>query len=253
MPTPGETLRRARLERGLSLEAIAVRTKIRVPVLERLEQDAYADVAGGVFVRGFIAAFAREVGLDPAAVVAQYIESYEPSSAAPSSDSPLTPPARRQVGKYVHTAGVALVIAVTGFAWTALERARVGGHDQVERASVGRANAANHNVSLEPAVLPAAMNTAERGQPDGDHAIVVEIQAIHPLWLEASPDGRESVRRLLAQGEEVTVEAQDEVSLVIGDVSAVRYTVNGVPAHLTGSPGEVRRLHITRDDIGSAE
>src|SRR5918994_4407744 len=73
-----EQLRRARERAGLSIEDISSRTKIQIPLLEAIERGDFERVPGGLFVRGFLRAYAREVGLDPEMVVADYLDQYEP-------------------------------------------------------------------------------------------------------------------------------------------------------------------------------
>lgn len=59
----GERLRSARRSVDLGLEAIAEQTRIRAAFLESLEQERF-DFLAPVYVRGFLRAYARAVGLD---------------------------------------------------------------------------------------------------------------------------------------------------------------------------------------------
>ena len=72
----GGRLRRSRLRRGLELEQIAETTKISVSYLRCLEEDHYAGLPAPVYVRGFVAAYARCVGLDPQSVAASYMQRF---------------------------------------------------------------------------------------------------------------------------------------------------------------------------------
>lgn len=72
----GGRLRRARLRRGLELEQIAEITKISVSYLRCLEEDHYAGLPAPVYVRGFVTAYARCVGLDPQPVAASYMQRF---------------------------------------------------------------------------------------------------------------------------------------------------------------------------------
>ena len=68
----GRRLRDAREARGMSVAEIASVTKIPVRMLDRLEQGRLGELPGPVFVRGFVLAYARAVGLgagDAAAAV----------------------------------------------------------------------------------------------------------------------------------------------------------------------------------------
>ncbi len=69
METPGNKLREAREARGLSLDDVAHVTRIPRSSLALLEEGRADKLPAPVFVRGFIRAYARAVGLDPAVVV----------------------------------------------------------------------------------------------------------------------------------------------------------------------------------------
>ncbi|WP_263416865.1 helix-turn-helix domain-containing protein [Terriglobus albidus] len=83
----GEQLRRARAERGISLEMISERTKIAVRHLESLEEDRFKDLPGGVFNRGMVRSYARVVGLDEQEWHDRFMESYRSSGSLKHDDA----------------------------------------------------------------------------------------------------------------------------------------------------------------------
>lgn len=68
-PSPGRYIREARQRRGVSIEQMALETKIPRPSLEALEEDQFGALPGPVFVRGFFRCCARTLGVDPEVVV----------------------------------------------------------------------------------------------------------------------------------------------------------------------------------------
>ena len=78
----GEHLRRVRESRGLTLETLSHRTRIRRALLESLETESFAALPERVFVRGFVFAVARELGLEPERVWASYGKRWEAWAAA---------------------------------------------------------------------------------------------------------------------------------------------------------------------------
>jgi len=68
----GLRLRRARIQRGLSLQGVARTTRISVSQLESLEQDRFEDLPGDVYARGFVRSVAHAVGLDSNVAMAHY-------------------------------------------------------------------------------------------------------------------------------------------------------------------------------------
>src|SRR2546425_12142794 len=61
----GERLRRQRLQSRMSLEKIALDTKIGVRLLEAIEAGQFEKLPGGVFRRSFVLQYARALELDP--------------------------------------------------------------------------------------------------------------------------------------------------------------------------------------------
>ncbi|HVN03275.1 MAG TPA: RodZ domain-containing protein [Bryobacteraceae bacterium] len=64
MSPVGETLRRERLQKGLSLDQISRETKISTRLLEAIEKDQLDRLPGGVFAKSFVRQYARFLGLD---------------------------------------------------------------------------------------------------------------------------------------------------------------------------------------------
>jgi cytoskeleton protein RodZ len=72
MASFGESLRREREMRGVSLEEISATTKINLRFLQALEAEDFAKIPGGLFTRSFLRAYADYLGLDAERVLAEY-------------------------------------------------------------------------------------------------------------------------------------------------------------------------------------
>jgi cytoskeletal protein RodZ len=68
----GDTLRRAREQRGLSTRDIAGTTRISVRWIEALEAARLDGLPAEVFVSGYLRSYARAVGLDGQTLLARY-------------------------------------------------------------------------------------------------------------------------------------------------------------------------------------
>ena len=66
----GESLRREREMRGVSLEEISVATKISIRFLQAIENEELSKLPGGIFTRSFVRTYARYLGLDEERVLA---------------------------------------------------------------------------------------------------------------------------------------------------------------------------------------
>ena len=72
METPGSFIKRERELRGITLDEIADETKIGKTFLNALEKDDYDSLPGATFVKGFLRAYSKYVGLDGNDVVLRY-------------------------------------------------------------------------------------------------------------------------------------------------------------------------------------
>jgi len=70
--TFGESLKREREMRGVTLEEISAATRIATRFLRAIENEQWDQLPGGVFNRGFVRAVARYLGLDEESIVAEY-------------------------------------------------------------------------------------------------------------------------------------------------------------------------------------
>jgi cytoskeletal protein RodZ len=74
MSSFGETLKRERELRQISLREISEATKINLRYLDALERDDFKHLPGGVFNKGFVRAYAQFIGIDPETMVTAYLE-----------------------------------------------------------------------------------------------------------------------------------------------------------------------------------
>jgi hypothetical protein len=69
----GDKLRKQRELRGISLDAISTTTKISPRMLRAIEDEHFDQLPGGVFNKGFVRAYARQVGLNEEEAVSDYL------------------------------------------------------------------------------------------------------------------------------------------------------------------------------------
>jgi cytoskeletal protein RodZ len=92
----GEKLRKQREQRGIALDAISNTTKISPRMLRALEDEHFDQLPGGVFNKGFVRAYARQVGLDEEEAVTDYLAALRESQIQQQS---ILPDFRTPAGK----------------------------------------------------------------------------------------------------------------------------------------------------------
>lgn len=250
MAALGERLRLARESAGVSLHDMSARTKIQLAILEAMERDEFEHVPGGLFVRGFLRAYAREVGLEPEALVADYLDLYEPEPVASEepavrdavkTDVILAHPDLQGFSWWKVWPAAAVAAVVLGILITAGSAPRTTPVAIVEADPVGTSG------KVEEAPVPAPT------RPAPVESLTLDMRAKRDVWVAATADGERVVYRILRAGEQAKVTARQEINARVGDADAFDYSVNGVTGGPLGAPGEVRDILMTPGSFRSVK
>jgi cytoskeleton protein RodZ len=74
----GARFKQERERKGITLDDVALSTKIGTRMLQALEEERYDQLPGGIFNKGFVRAYARHLGLDEEQAVADYVATTAP-------------------------------------------------------------------------------------------------------------------------------------------------------------------------------
>lgn len=117
--SPGKYLKAKRESRRISLGVVADATRIREAVLRAIEEDRYGDLPH-LYIKSFLSAYAKYLGLDPADVITLY-QKYGEKLPLPKSQVSKHPsalqPKRVNVRLLVISISVALLIALIVYAF----------------------------------------------------------------------------------------------------------------------------------------
>jgi cytoskeletal protein RodZ len=265
----GHTLRVARERRGMSLRQIANATKISVTLLEALERNDIKRLPGGLFSRGFVRAYAREVGLDPEATVRDFLAEFphEPAVGAgrqpdpPGEDHAEIESRRQSAVAFVQLlAASVLVTAIVLYIG-----ASSGPRSEPDQTPVPPVAAAtlpaeppltsvappDQPLGVQRAVEPALATAATAGI--GPAAIpaplTIVISATRACWISATVDGAKVVERTLEAGDARTLHVANELALTLGDAGAVSVTINGEATRPLGGDGQVVTTHLAPANV----
>ena len=248
----GTNLRAARERAGFSLQDLATRTRIPIKSLRAIEENDFASVPSGIFVRGFIRSYATEVGVDPAQAVAEYRAMTEPASDAASSPKAAPSPKKDVVvvddlrtpfDPELLTSrpgwGVALIAAALLIGIVSMNKYNASDGTKAAATKVVVADAAATAVVSAPADVPAPASAKPDAAPavaTTGTGVLLEMRATGLCWVKADVDGQTVVERLLQPGETQSVTGQKDIVLRVGDPAAFSYSINGQPGKSLGQP-----------------
>ena len=112
--SPGKYLKAKRESQRISLREVANATRIREAVLRAIEEDRYEDLPH-IYVKSFLSAYAKHLGLDPTDVIMlhqKYAEKLPPSKSQVSKHPSAFRRKRVNVRLLVISISVALLIAL---------------------------------------------------------------------------------------------------------------------------------------------
>jgi cytoskeleton protein RodZ len=253
--SPGRKLAAARAARGLTVTEIALRLKFSPKQIEALEADQYDALAGPAFVRGMIRAYAKLVGADADALVAE-LRASPLTRAGPTVTGPrgtgVTIPRKPRKGSMLYVAlSTLVVLAVGGVVGEWLLRP-----SDPQRAVVARPAVPAPPVQREvvtPLPVPAAEAQPQQAAPAAEpvaasravetdlHAKRIELSFNRESWVEIrDAEGRIVFSQLNPAGTRREVEGVAPFTLVIGNARGVRLRYN---------ESEVDLMPYTRTDV----
>jgi cytoskeleton protein RodZ len=239
-------LRHARERLGLSLRDVANRTRIRVAILEAIENHDVDRLPPPIFTRGFVKAYAREVGLDPHAAAAVYAACGAPSGHerqaryASADDRPES----SSLSEREHsTLATAALIVVAGLIFVLTDPWQPSpAENSVANPAVAAAEDAAlvHNAVATTGetrrLLPAVPRTPN---------MRIDLAPRGTCWIEATADGERVIYKLLNGGDRYAIEGYEDLILKVGDPSALVFSINGAKGRVLGPAGQPTTVHIT--------
>jgi cytoskeleton protein RodZ len=231
----GQTLRKARTDRGIELSEVERATKIRVKFIEAMEEERWEALPAPAYARGFLEIYARYLGLDQQALLDEYRETVEGERHEPIPESVIKPGTLRQTRPVRRTSsvnpkavakvlGALVVLVVLGLVIVgSIGGSDDGGGEQGNAGKGGRTKA----------VTPPATTTTDTTNTTPAGQVSVELRATAPVWVCLVDDGGSPVvdSETLAANESRGPFSASRFEVTFGNGS-VELTVGGQPAEI---------------------
>jgi cytoskeletal protein RodZ len=250
-PQAGQTIRDARMRRGISIAQLSSATKISPGILRAIEAGELSRVPGGVFMRGFLRSCARELGLDPESIVSMSLGGQDGPETVPalgpepasnirqhSDEADDATPLPEHSSELAQMIVIAIIVAAAGY---------LGVHRQPDTALAASAPAPV--VREIPVGTSGTLDTAATSPVRATPELKIDIEAIGPCWIAATSDGTPAVAQLLDAGDSQAIAAHEEIRLRIGDPASVSFTVNGIAGRSLGDSGKAVSVRITPQNL----
>lgn len=252
-PSVGRALQQARIDARLTVDEVSTSTRVRVPIVQSIEQDDYSRCGGDVYARGHIRTLARAVGLDGDALVAQYDDEHggRPTPTAPATlfeAERIRPEPRRPNWTAAMVAAIVAVVGFVGFTLFSGGDSESGKPVAEDTPSQSPSKDRNDKPSPSRTSDPKPSDSAIAGAP-ADKVTVRMTAEQGNSWVSAKDhNGRLVHEGVLRKGQSKTLTDDKRLDLVLGNAGSVKLFVNGKEVKHVGEVGQVQRLSYTRGD-----
>jgi cytoskeletal protein RodZ len=239
--TLGETLRQARLDKGVSLNDAARDTRIRRTYLEALESEDPAALPAAVYTRGFLRTYAEYLGLSGQAMLDLYqpVTRREPSPTLRAAVPRVAIPRQIPLRPALYGIGGIAFIVLLVFAWNWYQDVQHSLREGDTTFRTVRAGTPTPTGARLPTPFPIAIAspsptvtpTAEPSPTptpviDG---ILIEFRTNARVYVEVAVDGKQALAETLPAATQRQVPlAKESVVMRASNGSAVEVTMNGV-------------------------
>jgi cytoskeletal protein RodZ len=238
--TLGETLRQARLDKGVSLADAARETRIRRAYLEALEGEDPAALPAPVYTRGFLRTYAEYLGLNAQSMIDLYQPSTrrEPGPPLRAAVPRVAIPRQIPLRPVLYGVGGLAFVVLLGFAWNVYQNVQQSLREgDVLRTVRGTPTPIGARLptplpialpSPSPSPTPTPEPTPEPSPTPIIDGILVEFRTNARVYVEAAVDGNQVLAETLAPGTQRSLPlGKTSVIMRVSNASAVEVTVNG--------------------------
>jgi cytoskeleton protein RodZ len=271
--TFGESLKRERELRGVTLEEISAATRIATRFLKAIENEAWEQLPGGVFNRGFVRAVARYLGLDEENTVAEYTLAVgdRPSVPVWTGSPPVVTPEQPWLAWIIVAVVVLALLSGSWFgarrllAWRAARRAAQAAAVTATSSSTDApqptTDAPANNLTPSPgardatSVAPAsATDSASASAPilPATDLMELKIQAGKRTKVTIVADNDMVFDGTMKAGENHFFSAADHFQVSAKDAGVLHIELNGKTLAPLGPAGHAGKVTLTRDTLKGA-
>jgi len=262
----GEYLKKEREARSISLEEISKATKIRKVFLEAIEDGCIEKLPDEVFVKGFLHAYSKCLGLNNEEIVVRYKSYIDSSKSAEEKETPPPQKSRFSMSLII----VSSVILFSIFCILIYLGQRKKEEVTIVPSVTSNETKAPSPISKKPVDKPILTKESDEGvstedktpeessstislvndeKEEPEEEKTLSVKANEMTWLRIQIDTDLPVEFTLKPGDSVTWRASNTFNLLIGNAGGVDIYYNGKEIDNLGNSGKVVSLTLPNEEF----
>lgn len=224
----GEYLKKERESRNISLDDVSRNTRIQEYLLKAIEEGRYDVLPSTTYVKGFITAYAKYLGLSPDEVILRYEKEQK---GRPKTIIEILPPKRDLKGiKKILIIGIVILVSIfISYLIYPLKSTRVYEENKVAK-------------------TPSPENVKSI-YPSEEKFISLKLKTTEKTWIRIKVNGEVERDAMLMPGDAISYNAKDRIRLLIGNAGGINIIFNERPLEKFGKSGEVVTLLFTPERV----
>jgi transcriptional regulator with XRE-family HTH domain len=236
MESLGKYLKKERENRKISLKEVAKNIKVRENFLRSVEEDRHDLLPSPTYVKGFLSAYAKYLGLDPNEVILRY-ENFFKGEPVPREEVP----SEEKISwskKYLWGIGGVIVVGMVASYFLFFNLSKPSIEPVSPKLEVKE--------TPRPAPPPP---TARKPSVLEEKPITLQLEAAERTWASVQVDDQNEYDITLQAGEGISYGAMKRIQLIVGNAGGLDITFNGKRLERFGKSGEVVTLIFTPQGV----
>ena len=282
MKSLGEYLKKERELRGVTIEEIANITRISTRFINALENDDFKNLPSDVFIKGFLRAYTKCVGIDPNEVISIY-ENIRKIDNKPEIKKDITPPLKfNNTSIFALTSVIALILITLGggifyyengskniakTTTSELPELKAAIEEQPKENTEAKEELPlvqtektideieqkpfieqpeENNVKTAPVTVTESIAKADEPAEKKQEPLRLVITAIDTIWVSVVADDSATKEAILQPSEKMIFKAKEKFSLTTGNITGTDVMLDGVKISLPKTRSNVLKNYILR-------
>ncbi len=235
----GRYLQAIRLEKKISLEHVSQQTRIGLGSLLLIEQENHEQLPAQVYVKGFLRAYAKAIGVDGDEVIRRYDSCLEVVQKISDSES-----ASKTIGRKIWWKLLISLILLIGIIGSSLLAVFFFRQAPDTDSPSEQKTAAETEQAVDTQAAKMELDSDARPEKAVPEKWLLHVAVVEETWLKVIMDEKESNEYHLNTGDELELEAVSGFNLLIGNAGGIKLTLNDKPVPISGKSGDVVTIEL---------